>query len=156
MDETDFRKLETLAVAFHGAIEQTDLSYTGVNLKDFPSECCHHACTLLGIFLFEHGVENLQKIVGDCPDDANGQHLWIEVDGVIVDITAYQFAGILERVIVKRISKWHSALNGCPSRFASGKETVAEYFSRRKDHYNMKYDSLYDNLANLANESVLE
>ena len=46
-------KLRTLVVGFHGALVAHDFSDTGLNLRNFPVECCHHACKLLTVFLFE-------------------------------------------------------------------------------------------------------
>ena len=51
MKTIDVKRLRSLATSFHDAMERTDFSDTGLNLKNFPRECCHHASKLLGIFL---------------------------------------------------------------------------------------------------------
>jgi hypothetical protein len=150
IDEHDFQKLRALAVAFHEAIEQADFSDTGLNLKDFPVECCHHGCKLLGIFLFGQGIRQVQNIVGKRPDDPNGTHLWLEVDGIVVDITAYQFDGVDEKVIVTPSSDWHSALRGQPVPLGVEGEDPESYFERMKAFYNENHESLYDRLAETA------
>jgi hypothetical protein len=54
-------------------------------------------------------------VSGNRPDGKDGKHEWLEVDGIIVDITSDQFEGRNRfAVVVSRNSSWHAELNGRP------------------------------------------
>ena len=135
MNDNDFRKLKGLVVAFHDALERHDFSDSRLNLRKFPVECCHYACNLLTIFLFDQGYTNIQKFSGGRPDDSSESHLWLTVNGVIVDITAYQFDETIEKAIVARDSSWHSVLHGEPSDSGLPGEPLNKYVERAKSHF---------------------
>ena len=128
-------KLESLVMGFHDALATHDFSDSGLNLRHFPFECCHHACKLLSIFLFEQGFTDVEKRVGSRPDDPTGQHLWLSVEAVVVDTTAYQFDDKLDRVFVAKNSAWHTPLNGKPRRFGLDGERLCGFIKRAKSHY---------------------
>jgi hypothetical protein len=128
-------KLRKLVEGFQAALVAHDFSDTGLNLRNFPVECCHHACKLLTVFLFEQGFTDIEKRAGSRPDDPTGQHLWLIVEGAIVDITAYQFDERLDEKIVTMDSAWHTPLEGKPSHFGLKGESLGEYVIRAKSHY---------------------
>lgn len=150
MKTTEIQRLRRTATAFHDAITQTDFSRTGLNLRNFPFECCHHATSLLGVFLHEGAFAGITKMSGRRPDGEDGKHHWLEINGIVVDITAYQFADVDEKVIVSQSSGWHSALDGKPLPLGVEGESEQEYFERIKAFYNEQYDDLYDRLAETA------
>lgn len=154
MTQIDAQRLRTLATAFHDAIKQIDFSQTGLNLKYFPSECCHHACNLLGIFLHDNGVTGITTMSGYRPDDPAEKHLWLEVNGVVIDITASQFDGVDEKVIVTPSPDWHSALDGKPLPLRNGEDSDMIHFERKRAFYNDNHDGLYDRLAEIAQNAV--
>lgn len=135
MNDGRLSRLRSLAVGFHGALDAHDFSGEESNLKDFPMECCHHACTLLTVFLCEQGFTDIQKRVGSRPDRPNGEHLWLVVDGAVVDITAYQFDDALDKAIVTKDSAWHTQRAGKPSQIGSEGEPLEEYVKRVKPFY---------------------
>lgn len=155
MDANALCRLRSLSFATHDALASPNFRNTGLNLDRFPCECCHHACRLLGIFLFDDGFKDIQKYVGCLPGGEGGDHLWLVVEGFIVDITASQFEGVSRRVIVARSSKWHSTLNGRPGHFSQGSESLHDYCWRMKRHYNDKYDGCYDELAHAITATLL-
>lgn len=145
-------ELRSNAIAFHDAIKMTDFSFTGLNLQHFPKECCHYGCTHLGAFLFEQGFKQIQKMKGERPDKerASDCHLWLEVSGVTVDITAYQFEDIEEKVIVTSQSPWHSEKKGTPVPFNNNDEPLDKFFRRISNEMNERHEGLYDHLSQLA------
>lgn len=61
----------------------------------FPRDCCEHACDILSYMLSMAGIRTVQ-INGTCTSDASWHHVWLRTDdGLIIDITEDQFAGIL-------------------------------------------------------------
>ena len=153
MTDLEITRVNSLATAMHNALVEcarNGLTATLYNLRRFPVECCDHACRLLIIFLSENGVSNIQQISGSRPDDPNGSHLWLVVDGVTVDITAYQFSNTLEKVIVTRQSEWHSQLRQKPSDIGLPNESICDYSNRMKKNFNARFDGIYDKIANIA------
>jgi hypothetical protein len=61
----------------------------------FPKECCEHACDILSYMLSMAGIRTVQ-VNGTCASDESWHHVWLRTeDGIIIDITEDQFAGIL-------------------------------------------------------------
>lgn len=153
MEEAPSEKLKLLAAAFHDAIDRMDRRDCGSNLKNFPIECCHHACNFLGIFLWESGFTNIQKISGFLPNDSKGKHRWLLVDGNVVDITAWQFDGFVRgEIVVARNSAFHETLHGNPVLFGLEDEELGTSCVRIKDGLNRQLNGLYDKLAAVAVE----
>ena len=142
MNNNRLESLRSLAEGFHKALDAHDFGQTGLNLRNFPVECCHHACKLLTVFLFGQGFTDIEKRTGSRPDDPKGQHLWLVVEGAIVDITAYQFDEALDETIVTNDSAWHTPLDGKPSQFGLEGEPLDEYVKRAKSHYDGLCDVL--------------
>jgi hypothetical protein len=112
----DEAKLFKIAKKFRKAIEKTDLSENKVGkeanlrMKKFPVESCAHICSILGAYLTtEYNLEPLLEVHAQI-DDEKGPiafHRWLEHDGIIIDITADQFALVKTPVIVSRDSSFH-------------------------------------------------
>ncbi len=58
-------------------------------LRDFPSQCCDTACRVLGLHLHAIGTKNIREVLARV--SADQKHRWLEVGGLVVDITADQF-----------------------------------------------------------------
>lgn len=54
----------------------------------------------------------MQRRCADVREYGKGfdRHVWMVLDGISIDITADQFPGISEKVIVSRQSEWHDSL----------------------------------------------
>ena len=138
------------------ALEEAKADLPGTNLKQFPKDCCDHASRLLLLHFEDNGVNvnGFEWIVADLTGDDLQRHVWLESNGIIVDITADQFAGRypikLEPVIVARHSVWHAGLNVKRESPGNGRETVAEFCSRlRNGPY--KYREMYEILGPILN-----
>ena len=79
-------------------------------LKNFPTGCCDRAAMLLMRYLHDEGFTNARCVFARLRRDRTRQHVWVEVDGTLIDITADQFKRSRPRpapVIVAKDSKWH-------------------------------------------------
>lgn len=81
-----------------------------VEFQSFPCGSCGTTCLLLGTFLAENCFVNLKMKIGE-KNDSNGQeysHAWLETDNsFIIDITAYQFPEITEKIIFGKKPSWY-------------------------------------------------
>lgn len=111
--DTEVDAIRLRAAAFRRAIESTSFGSETPQMQHFPTECCHHACKLLGLYLYECGMGVCQIYTGDHPTCQSAQHHWLRKQDIDIDITADQFGQ--PAVIVDRASSWHKCLNGKPS-----------------------------------------
>jgi len=117
MDDDTLKHIYRLAERFRQAIESTDRDTRPIPLILFPHAACGEASVLLGHFLGEQGVENIEYVSGQWGRETHG---WLEIEEVIADITADQFIANdeillsskynfdLAPVIVTRHRLWHS------------------------------------------------
>jgi hypothetical protein len=113
LDEVQLFKI---AQKFRQAIEKTDFSEKKVGreanlrMNKFPVESCTHICSILGAYLItEYKLEPLLEVHAHINDEKGpfAFHRWLEHDGIIIDITADQFAMVKTPVIVSRNSRFH-------------------------------------------------
>lgn len=101
---------------FRNAIESIPASERPINLQGFPAGACGDAVLLLGTYLIELGEAPFHYMLGDTTTDRDdpkwSSHAWMQRDRLVIDITADQFDGIDEGVIVATDSSWHDSLNG--------------------------------------------
>ena len=107
----DIDRVREIAVAARRAIEASPrLSVEGEFADSwfdaFPLGCCSDACLLVAEIYRAHGF----AVALAHGQRGSGSHVWLLVDGVIVDLTADQFedAG-LPAVFVAESSAWHDA-----------------------------------------------
>jgi hypothetical protein len=83
-------------------------------LSTFPKQCCDVASLLLAYRLRDLGFPNIVRCFGHLEGES---HVWLEVDRWIVDITADQFPGVEDPVIMAEIgrSPFHAQI-ALPSR----------------------------------------
>jgi hypothetical protein len=99
--------------------------YLRKKLERFPAECCDFASMLLAHFLRDQGLRGIERVFGN---HDNETHVWLEVDGFIVDITPSQFRSVDEPVIVVESTKpaWHSKFDVQSRQPACPREAVKE------------------------------
>lgn len=87
-----------IAAKVRAAIDEAaaDNEFRRLNPFDrFPKDCCEHACDILSYMLSMAGIRTVQ-VNGACASDESWHHVWLRTDdGIIIDITEDQFAGIL-------------------------------------------------------------
>lgn len=74
--------------------------------RDFPRGSCGDASILLGEYLHQTGHGDWEYVTGERLSDFY-THAWLEQDGLILDITADQFDGVDEPVIITHAPRWH-------------------------------------------------
>jgi hypothetical protein len=106
---TDLEAVRAAATRFRRALESAS-GLGSVSFEAFPHGSCGDAATLLGQYLEDCGLGTWSYMSGWAAEGASvdGSHGWVERDGVIVDITADQFDGVDQGVIVTRDRSWHN------------------------------------------------
>ncbi|MGD0278201.1 MAG: hypothetical protein ABSC11_02715 [Smithella sp.] len=116
----NIEKIRESATDFRNAIEVCAPSL-GIIFESFPRGSCGETVLLLGTYLIEQGLGEFQYMLVDygIRKDLNwSSHAWLQLDNLVVDITADQFPEITEKVIVQEFSKWHLKLNGTSQNIA--------------------------------------
>jgi len=73
---------------------------------DFPDGCCGDAALLLGMYLANEGFGEPEYVAGN---RGEWSHAWVELGGLVVDVTADQFDDEDQAVVVRAApSAWHS------------------------------------------------
>jgi len=110
----NIQQIEKAAIEFRNAIEACS-SELGISFQSFPKGSCGDATDLLGTYLIENGLGNFSYFYGDVSSKVNNiwsSHAWLQLDELVVDITADQFPEISQKVMVCSKSEWHTTLNG--------------------------------------------
>ena len=90
-------------------------SQLGITFSNFPSGACGDAVLVLGTHLKDLGFGEFQYMLGDYGNKNENfwsSHAWLQLDDLVIDITADQFPDIEEKIIVSDKSEWHRNLNG--------------------------------------------
>jgi hypothetical protein len=104
-------QIQDIVYRFRQQLEDYCQSTHYPTLERFPHGACGDAVLLLGTYLYELGEEHFENVLGQRDDPEPGKescsHAWLERKGLIIDITADQFAEIDEAVIISNDSVWH-------------------------------------------------
>jgi hypothetical protein len=97
-------RLATLASQFRSALTTWAPTTLPIGLQAFPRGACGDASLLLARYI--------EETVGDMPEyvsgkDGNQSHGWLELNGIIIDITADQFDDVNDPVVVTTNLSWH-------------------------------------------------
>lgn len=124
-------ELQAVAQAFRAALDaQKADNLLPEHMQNFPDRCCGVTSELLGEYL---------KSLGHKPDYVYGKrfdsdgipqagHAWLEVEGIVYDLTADQFEGEgMPPVYVDAQGEWHQAFE-CQNRHLAGHPRSAEYY----------------------------
>jgi hypothetical protein len=107
----DWNTLVSKIISFRSGCERARSA-----LPSFPLGCCGTVCDLLEEHLRREGFGTFESICGDRHNPYQS-HAWLTQDGLIVDITADQFAGENQpSVIVTYHSSWHATWTQRPPR----------------------------------------
>ncbi len=144
-------EIEIISRNFRKAIENAckDDKLNEYPFNKFPKDCCDNASILLGRYLLEKGYEcNIIRGVyfenhyeEDRQYSINNYHVWLDVDGFYVDITADQF---LRNPVFYKYKKY---LTPC---FVGLSNEFFEFFRIKDDDvYFEKYLSFFENDSRL-------
>ena len=99
-------KIEAHAKAFRKALDRADWAALPIPYHEFPRGSCGAVCEVLNRFLTERVGVKFQQASGTRTVDGDRcSHAWLELDGLIVDITSDQFG--LPPFVVSYDSPWH-------------------------------------------------
>jgi hypothetical protein len=73
-------------------------------VHSFPANSCEITSYLLAVVLAEKYGDSVVKLVAGYNRARNEWHFWIELEGVVVDITAAQFPGFFGELVCQRPS----------------------------------------------------
>lgn len=113
------KSIEKAAFVMRSTLESLrgDLVGAGYSFySSFPEGCCEYSSIFLGCYLVEQGLCQEDEIAMPYNNhhETDCAHGWLLInDSLIVDITADQFDGVDDAVIVTRESEFHS-LFYCP------------------------------------------
>jgi hypothetical protein len=96
----DVAPIKAAAMSFRLALDSGGLRLAG--LAAFPHGSCGDTCELLGQFLIDSGLGEWRFCAG-ARSQSFVTHAWLELDGLILDITADQFPEIDEPVLLTTI-----------------------------------------------------
>lgn len=102
--------LTKIANDFRLALESLAPANRPTGWDEFPRGACGDASSLLGAHLANLGIHGFEYICGHRGSHSDGSwrtHAWLHRDGLIVDLTADQFADAPGGVLVVRNSAWH-------------------------------------------------
>ncbi|KGS12146.1 MULTISPECIES: hypothetical protein [Pseudomonas syringae group] len=95
-----------VAHAFRAELEkQKTLDQLPCHLKSFPRGCCGVVSELLGDYLNAQLGLQVEYV---CGEKDGGSHAWVELKGVVIDITSDQFEGRPPVYIAARDS-WYTS-----------------------------------------------
>lgn len=101
--------LRSVVNTVRARLERADLSQAHVCFSLFPRGACGATCDVLATVLESRFGVKPKWVGADIGEGADwSSHVWLEVGGFTVDITADQFGR--EPVIVARRSGWHDNL----------------------------------------------
>lgn len=115
MTDAELEAITFRARQFRAALEESDRSLLPISFQEFPRGSCGDAALLLGKYLQDCGLGPFNYVCGSIREDGGRDfhsHAWLQRGDIIVDITADQFDGILDPVVVTRDHSWHSRFNG--------------------------------------------
>lgn len=96
--------MKELVIEFRKALDKINWSSMPVGFKNFPEGTCGDISDILAEYLYQNGFQDIDYI---CGESADGSHAWLEIDGKVVDITADQFYGVREKVMIQSPEIWH-------------------------------------------------
>ena len=94
-------------VRIRAAFERMDKSNLPVTFRNFPRGSCGDTCEVLAEILRELGHGSSQYKVGR--RENGNSHAWLEINSVIVDITADQFDEISDPVYIGPSNPWYES-----------------------------------------------
>ena len=104
--------VRSVADAVRRAIESVPTRELPITFSSFPRGACGDTALVLGTYFEEDcGLKGFEYVSGDRgskAEDTWSSHAWLEREGLVVDITADQFADAPSAVIVELASPWHA------------------------------------------------
>ncbi len=118
-----------VAYAFREELEkQKGLDQLPDHLKKFPCGCCGVVSELLGDYFNTQLGLRVEYV---CGEKDGGSHAWIELDGVVIDITSDQFEG-RPPVFIAAKDSWYTSWEEASRNFAIHHPSAWTYREERE------------------------
>ncbi|MBZ9984748.1 hypothetical protein LB521_26820 [Mesorhizobium sp. BR-1-1-8] len=131
-------QIRECAARVRAALQGFNPEYLPIGLKSFPRGACGDACLILGAALQDRELGDFRYVCGlTDKNGSNESHAWVIGEGLIIDITADQFADGMPAVFVGSASKWHD-------RWTEVVETGPADYRKWKGHTLYELDQLYE------------
>jgi hypothetical protein len=136
-------EIREISVLFRNALEKLPIEKFPESsfFNCFPRGCCGDSSHLLAKYFKDANLKPYYV----CGWMGRQSHAWIELDGLIIDITADQFDEITEGVIVTNDSEFHKKFD-IHDRYLSDFDTHDERSANR-------YKGIYDYILEYISES---
>lgn len=104
-------QLKEYGLLFRKTIESMPISEFPQSwwFSNYPKGCCGDTCHLFSKFLKSKDI--IVSYVWGMRKEQS--HAWLEYDDIIIDLTADQFRGVKEKVIITRNKDWHCRFKIC-------------------------------------------
>lgn len=105
-------KIQHLASRMRQALDSYPKKLLPIGLASFPSGACGDTSLLLGAYLSENGIPDVQYVAGERGthlDESWSSHAWLKQGSLIIDITSDQFADAPRGIIISSSSVWHQS-----------------------------------------------
>lgn len=90
---------------FRGSILSIPCQKRPIDFSEFPRASCGSTSEMIGTYLESLGFGRFEYVHGSKPGICS--HAWIRQGCLIVDLTADQFDGVHQDIIVSDDSRWH-------------------------------------------------
>ena len=137
--DLDLDHLKEVVSQFRRAIEACDQAHLPAAFQDFPAGSCGDTTLLLAKFLEQSGFGHFDYVFGA---QEGKTHAWLQKAGLVIDITADQFADMDQAVIVAYGSAWHDGFQEELSYIAD----FENYGGDTRDEYRATYARIYARL----------
>jgi len=135
MDDVQLTTLRELATEFRRAIEQSRAERASPQLPYFPEGACRLVSRLFALHIARRGAAGagtVRFVSGHVPGcEPYVRHTWLEVDGVVVDLTADPFGE--PAVVVGSPTRFHASLDAREE--ADGAAEVARFTPEEAERY---------------------
>ena len=123
MLQGDLYKLFLSILKFRKAIENTEKSLLPLSFQKFPKGSSRETSWILAKYLQENGYGEFDFVFGS---RGLHSHVWLQLDNLVVDITADEFEDQKNKTIVVSNSEWHKMFNGQVQQIAT-----MEYYDQK-------------------------
>jgi hypothetical protein len=111
MTNLELQTIEFHTKQFRTALENCPKKLLPITFEYFPKGSCGDACLLLAKYLQNMECGTFDYVCGVIKENKENRfqsHAWLQKDGLIIDITADQFEGVENSVIITENSTWYN------------------------------------------------
>ncbi|EGR2288619.1 hypothetical protein D0815_24525 [Vibrio parahaemolyticus] len=100
----DIEEIKKEVIKARGVFEEHHNHISKTFFGDFSSASCGSSADILAEYLLSKGVQNIEYVYGERD---GGSHGWLEIEGLIIDITGDQFEDGVEGIFISTNRDFH-------------------------------------------------